>query len=147
MSRDQNAGRSHDIKNDNSCFETVEQFRYLGTTFRNQNSIQEDNKCRLKSQNAWYLSVQNTIYKPARLQVLLATGCAECCFLRQSFLILSRRAHTLAVSVKSIPYWKKKSCQLKQLFRCSARTFIATVLSPQQFSCQCAPSLIVRREK
>jgi len=32
MSRDQNAGRSHDIKFDNSCFERVEQFRYLGTT-------------------------------------------------------------------------------------------------------------------
>ena len=42
MSRDQNAGRSHDIKSDNSCFEWVEQFRYLGTTLTNQNSIQEE---------------------------------------------------------------------------------------------------------
>jgi len=33
MSRDQNAGRRHSIKTDNSCFERVEQFRYLGTTF------------------------------------------------------------------------------------------------------------------
>jgi hypothetical protein len=33
MSRDQNARRSHDIKTDNSCFERVEQLRYLGTTF------------------------------------------------------------------------------------------------------------------
>ena len=32
MSRDQNARRSHDIKTDNSCFERVEQLRYLGTT-------------------------------------------------------------------------------------------------------------------
>jgi len=32
MSRNRNAGRSHDIKIDNSCFERVEQFRYLGTT-------------------------------------------------------------------------------------------------------------------
>jgi hypothetical protein len=32
MSRDQNAGRSHDITIDNSCFERVQQFRYLGTT-------------------------------------------------------------------------------------------------------------------
>ena len=28
MSRDQNAGRSHDIKIDNSSFESVQQFRY-----------------------------------------------------------------------------------------------------------------------
>ena len=28
MSRDQNEERSHDIKNDNSCFERDEQFRY-----------------------------------------------------------------------------------------------------------------------
>ena len=30
MSRDQNAGRSHSIKNDNSSFERVEEFKYLG---------------------------------------------------------------------------------------------------------------------
>jgi hypothetical protein len=67
MSRDQNVGRSHDIKIDNSCFEKVEQFRYSGTTLTNQNSIQEVNKCRLKSQNACYHSVQNTVYKTAHL--------------------------------------------------------------------------------
>jgi hypothetical protein len=61
MSRDQNARQSHDINIDNSCFERVEQFRYMGT-LTNQNSIQEENKCRLKSQNACYYSVQNTIY-------------------------------------------------------------------------------------
>jgi hypothetical protein len=49
MSRDQNAGRSHDIKIDNSSFERVEQFRYLGTNIANKNSIQEENKCRLYS--------------------------------------------------------------------------------------------------
>ena len=32
MPGDQNAGQSHTIKNDNSSFERVEQFRYLGTT-------------------------------------------------------------------------------------------------------------------
>ena len=31
MSRDQNAGRSHNIKVENSSFERVEEFRYLGT--------------------------------------------------------------------------------------------------------------------
>jgi len=41
MSRDQNAGRSHNIKIDDNSFERVEQFRYLGKTLTNQNSIQE----------------------------------------------------------------------------------------------------------
>jgi hypothetical protein len=41
MSRDQNAGQSHDIKNDNSYFKRVEEFIYLVTTLTNQNSIQE----------------------------------------------------------------------------------------------------------
>jgi hypothetical protein len=38
MYRDQNAGQSHNIKNDNSSFERAEQFRYLGTTLKDQNS-------------------------------------------------------------------------------------------------------------
>jgi hypothetical protein len=42
MSRDQNAGWSHDMTIDNSSFEWVEQSRYMGTTFMNQNSIQEE---------------------------------------------------------------------------------------------------------
>jgi len=52
MSRDQNARRSHDMKIYNSTFERAEQFRYLGTNVASQNSIQAENKCRLKSQNA-----------------------------------------------------------------------------------------------
>jgi len=32
MSRDQGAGRSHNIQIENSSFERVEGFRYLGTT-------------------------------------------------------------------------------------------------------------------
>jgi hypothetical protein len=63
MSGDQDAGRSHDIKIDNSSFERVQHFIYLGTNRTNQNSIQEVNKCRLKSQNACYHSVQNIVYK------------------------------------------------------------------------------------
>jgi hypothetical protein len=41
MSRDQNAGRTHSMKTDNSSFERVDEFKYLGTTLTNQNSIQE----------------------------------------------------------------------------------------------------------
>ena len=59
VSRDQNAGRSHSRKTDNSSFERVEEFRYLGTTLTNQNSIQEEIKSRWKSGNACYHSVQN----------------------------------------------------------------------------------------
>jgi len=32
MSRDQNAGRSHSTKIDNSSFEMVEESKYMGTT-------------------------------------------------------------------------------------------------------------------
>ena len=39
--RDQNAGRIHSMKMDNSSIERVEEFKYLGTTLTNQNSIQE----------------------------------------------------------------------------------------------------------
>ena len=46
MSRDQHAGRTHNVKTDNSSFERVEQFRYLGTTLGNQNSIQKEIKSR-----------------------------------------------------------------------------------------------------
>jgi hypothetical protein len=42
MSRDQNAGRSHSIKTDNSPFERVEEFKYLGTNLTNRNSVQEE---------------------------------------------------------------------------------------------------------
>ena len=61
MSRDQNAGRSHNIKIDNISSERVEQFKYFGTTLTNQNSIQEEIKSRLKSGNACYHSVQNIL--------------------------------------------------------------------------------------
>jgi len=61
MSRDQNAGQSHSMKTDNSSFERVEEFKYLGTTLINQNSIQEEIKSRLKSGNACYHSVQNLL--------------------------------------------------------------------------------------
>jgi hypothetical protein len=39
----------------------VEEFKYLGTTLTNQNSIQEQIKCRLKLGNACYYSVQNLL--------------------------------------------------------------------------------------
>jgi hypothetical protein len=41
MSRDQNAGQSHNIKTDNKSFKRVEELKYLGTTLTNQNSIRK----------------------------------------------------------------------------------------------------------
>ena len=59
--RDQNAGRNLNMKNENRSFERVEQFKVLGTTLANQNSIQEEIKSRLKSGNACYRSGQNLL--------------------------------------------------------------------------------------
>ena len=61
MSRDQNAERSQNIKTDNCSLKRVEEFKYLGTTLTNQNSIQEEIKSRLKLGNACYHSVQNNL--------------------------------------------------------------------------------------
>ena len=60
MSRDQNAGRSHNIKTDNSSREKVEEFKYLGETLSDQNFIQEEIKSRVKSGNNCYPSVQKS---------------------------------------------------------------------------------------
>jgi len=51
MSRDQNVGRGRNIEIDSRSFERVED-KFLGTTYGNQNSIQEENKNRLKSRYA-----------------------------------------------------------------------------------------------
>jgi len=59
MSRDQNEGQSYSMKTENSSFEKVEEFKNFGTPLKNQNSIQEEIKNRLKSGNACYHSVQN----------------------------------------------------------------------------------------
>ena len=48
VSRDQNAGRIHSMKMDNSPIERGEEFKYLVTTLTNDNSIQEEIKSRLK---------------------------------------------------------------------------------------------------
>jgi len=61
MYRDQNAGRIHSVTIDNSTFDRVEEFKYLGTTLTNQNSIAEEIKSRLGSGNAGYHSVENLL--------------------------------------------------------------------------------------
>jgi hypothetical protein len=61
MSRDQNAGRSHNMKTDNSSSERGEEFRYLGITLTYKNSFREEIKSRSKSGNACYHPVQNLL--------------------------------------------------------------------------------------
>jgi len=61
MPRDRNAGRSQDIKTDNSSTEMVEELKYLGIILTNKNCIQEETESRLKSGNACYHSVQNLL--------------------------------------------------------------------------------------
>ena len=61
MSVPWNAGRSHSTKIDDSSFDRVEDFKYLGTTLTDQNSIQEEIKRRLKSWNACSPAVENLL--------------------------------------------------------------------------------------
>jgi len=48
MSRDQNAGRIKSVRTDNSTFERVEEFKYLGTSLTSPNSIAEEIRSRLR---------------------------------------------------------------------------------------------------
>jgi len=73
-SRDQNAGRIHSVRIDNSTFERVEEFKYLGTSSTNQNYIAEEIKSRLRSGNVCYHSVQNLLssrllYKNLKIKI------------------------------------------------------------------------------
>jgi hypothetical protein len=54
LSHHQNAGQNHNIKIANRSFENVAQFKYLGMTLTNRNSIQGEIKRRLNSGNACY---------------------------------------------------------------------------------------------
>jgi len=60
-SRDRNAVRGHSVNIDNISVEWVEEFKYLGTTLTDQNSVQEEIKSRLNLGNSCYYSVQNLL--------------------------------------------------------------------------------------
>jgi hypothetical protein len=61
MSRDWNAGRGHDVNIDNISIERAVEFKYLGATLTDQNSVNEEIKSRLKLGNSCYNSVQNLL--------------------------------------------------------------------------------------
>ena len=57
MSREQTVGLNHTLKVVNSSIERVEEFKYLGITLTNQNSIQKEIKSRLKLGNGCYHTI------------------------------------------------------------------------------------------
>jgi hypothetical protein len=96
MSQDRNSGRSHG-KNT----EKEEEFKYLGTTFTNQNSIQEEIKSRLKSKNACYHLVQNLLSssllpKNIKIVSVVLYGC-------ETWLLILREEPRLRVCENRVP--------------------------------------------
>jgi hypothetical protein len=69
MAREQNAGRSHNMKIDNSSIEMVEEFKYLRTTLTNQNSIQEKIKSSLNSGQVQKLFSSSLLPKNLKIQI------------------------------------------------------------------------------
>jgi hypothetical protein len=61
LSRHQNIGQNRNIEIANRSFESVSQFKYLGTTVTNQNFIQEETKRIFNSDNVCCHSVQNLL--------------------------------------------------------------------------------------
>jgi hypothetical protein len=68
LSHHQNAGENHNIKTANRSFENEAQFKYLGTTVKNQNLVQEEIKRKSHSVNSCYHSVQNFNLLACRLK-------------------------------------------------------------------------------
>jgi hypothetical protein len=60
--RYRNSGQKHNINIGNTFFESVEQFKYMGTALTYQNSIQKEIKGKFKPENAYYPSVPNLLY-------------------------------------------------------------------------------------
>jgi len=85
----------------------VEEFKYFGTTLKNQNSIQEEIKSRQKSGNACYHSVQNLL--PSSLltknikiktyrTIILPVGLYGC----ETWLLTIREEHRLRMFEKRV---------------------------------------------
>ena len=79
LSRDQNTGRNKSMKVDNSSFERVEEFKYLGINLTNQISLQEEIKSRFKLGIACYHSVQNFCLPVCYRKIVQKFNFA-CCF-------------------------------------------------------------------
>ena len=83
MSRDEKAGRSHNIKTDNSSFERVGEFKCLGTTLTDQHPIREKIKnilsqkilaairSRILSSSSLFKNMKIKVYRTIILSVVL----------------------------------------------------------------------------
>ena len=102
MSQEQNAEQSHNTKTDNISSERVEELKYLGTTLRNQNSLQEEIKSRWKSGNACYHLVQNLLSssllsKNINMKVCRTTILPVVLYGRETWPLTLREEHSLSV--------------------------------------------------
>jgi len=97
----------HNIKINNSSFERVVQFKYLGTTLMNRNSIHEEVKSRLKSGNACYYLVQNILSSgllsknikiKTEIQIILLVVLYGC----ETWLLTMREEHRPRVSENGV---------------------------------------------
>jgi hypothetical protein len=61
MFQDHHAVQDYSIYIGNKSYGRVEHFKYLGTSLTNQNTIDEDIKCRMQSGNACYYAMQNLL--------------------------------------------------------------------------------------
>jgi hypothetical protein len=62
MPQEQNARQYHNIKVCDKSFDSVEHFKHLGTTLKNQNCIHKGIKSSLNSRNVCYHMVQNLLF-------------------------------------------------------------------------------------
>jgi len=105
MSRDQNAGQSNGMKTDNSSFERVEEFKYLGTTLTNESSMQEEIKSKLRSGNACFHSVQILLsscflFKNLKIKIYRTITLSVVLFGHETWSLTLKEEHRLRVSEK-----------------------------------------------
>ena len=80
----------------------MEQFKYLGTTLTNQNSIQKEVKSRLKLGNACYHSVQNLLsssllYKNLKIKIYRTIILPVVLYGCETWSLTLREVHSLRV--------------------------------------------------
>jgi hypothetical protein len=103
------------MKTNNSSFERVEEFKYLGTTLTNESSIQEEIKSKLKSGNACYNSVQ----------ILLSSS-----FLLKNLKIKIYRTITLSVVLFGHETWSL-TLKEEQRLRVSENRVLSRIFGPK----------------
>ena len=90
------------MKIDNNSIERVEEFKYLGTTLTNKNSIQEGIKSSLKLRNVCYYSVQNVLsssllYKELKIKIYRTIILPIVLYVRETWPLTLRDEHRLRV--------------------------------------------------